>query len=137
MTPFRVALCVLIAFSSIGVCPAVAQFRDWNAQHGTWSDPTKWNPALVPGLTEIARIGNLPQANGADVELDGGVKLEPGDKVLIHGEEIEVPYGEKATFRRMATVTRAGALERAWTRATGDFEFMELCEFSFSSGRKL
>ncbi len=73
----------------------------------------------------------------AHVELEGGLKIEPGDEVLVHGEPIVVPYGEKQTIRRKATVTRAGAVERAWTRLTGDLEFMELCEFSFSSGRKL
>ena len=33
------------------------------------------------------------------------------------------------------TASRPG--KRALTRATGDLEFMELCEFSFSSGAKL
>ena len=33
--------------------------------------------------------------------------------------------------------TRASAPERLWVRLTGDFEFMELLEFSFSSGEKL
>jgi len=73
----------------------------------------------------------------AHVELDGGIEIQPGDAVRVHGEPIVVPYGEKRTLRRRATVVRAGAIERAWTRATGDLEFMELCEFSFSSGRKL
>jgi hypothetical protein len=73
----------------------------------------------------------------AHVELDGGVKIEPGDEVQVHGDPIIVPYGEKAVLRRQATVRRAGLIERAWTKATGDLEFMELCEFSFSSGKKL
>ncbi|WP_088347930.1 MULTISPECIES: hypothetical protein [Rhodomicrobium] len=73
----------------------------------------------------------------AHVELDGGIKIEPGDEVRVHGDPIRVPYGEKAVIRRRATVVRASAIERLWTRATGDLEFMELCEFSFSSGRKL
>jgi hypothetical protein len=73
----------------------------------------------------------------AHVELDGDVAIEPGDEVRVHGDPIHVPYGEKAVIRRRATVVRASAIERAWTRATGDLEFMELCEFSFSSGRKL
>lgn len=73
----------------------------------------------------------------AHVELDGGVKIQPGDEVLVHGDPIVVPYGEKQTLRRNATVTRATAIERVWTRMTGDLEFMELCEFSFTSGRKL
>ncbi|MEM9473374.1 MAG: hypothetical protein AAGA00_15575 [Pseudomonadota bacterium] len=73
----------------------------------------------------------------AHVELDGGVGMEPGDTIKVHGDPIVVPYGEKQVLRRMATVKRAGSLERAWTRATGDLEFMELLEFSFSSGSEL
>lgn len=73
----------------------------------------------------------------AHVELDGGIEIGPGDEVRVHGDPIKVPYGEKVTIRRNATVTRAGPIERLWTRATGDLEFMELCEFSFTSGRKL
>lgn len=73
----------------------------------------------------------------AHVELDGGVVIGPGDEVRVHGERIVVPYGERLTLRRMATVRRAGPIERLWTRMTGDLEFMELLEFSFSSGRKL
>jgi hypothetical protein len=41
-------------------------------------------------------------------------------------------YGECIVEERTATITRASGIERMWTRATGDFEFMELCEFSFS-----
>jgi hypothetical protein len=33
---------------------------------------------------------------------------------------------------RVATIRRASTLEQLWTRMTGDLEFMELCEFSFS-----
>jgi hypothetical protein len=73
----------------------------------------------------------------AHVELDGGIEIEPGDEVRVHGEPIVVPYGETCTLRRQATVRRAGRLERAWTRLTGDLEFMELCEFSFSAEKQL
>ncbi|MEL6291327.1 MAG: hypothetical protein AAFQ44_06005 [Pseudomonadota bacterium] len=69
----------------------------------------------------------------AHVELEDGVFPEPGDEVTVHGEPISVPYGESAIIRRRATLRRATGLERAWTRLTGDFEFMELCEFSFSA----
>ncbi len=68
----------------------------------------------------------------AYVELDGDIPIEPGDEVIVHGRPVEVPYGERQVFKRTATVRRAGWLERTWTRMTGDFEFMELCEFSFS-----
>ena len=73
----------------------------------------------------------------AHVELDGGVQIQPGDEVLVHGRPIYAAYGEVITERRTATVTQAGALERAWTRLTGDLEFMELCEFSFSEEVRL
>ncbi|MEL6298669.1 MAG: hypothetical protein AAFV26_11210 [Pseudomonadota bacterium] len=73
----------------------------------------------------------------AHVELAGNVKIEPGDEVIVHGSPIEVPYGEIQRFSRTATVIRAPWYERAWTRLTGDFEFMELCEFSFSEEGRL
>lgn len=85
----------------------------------------------VPCTIEIE---NTWESLHAHVELDG-VEVEPGDEVHVHGDEIVVPYGERAVFRRTATVTRAAAPERLWVRMTGDFEFMELLEFSFSSGR--
>ena len=68
----------------------------------------------------------------AHVRFDNGAVINPGDSVLVHGAEIMAPYGEIVEERRTATITRASKLEQLWTRATGDFEFMELCEFSFS-----
>ncbi|MBO6723409.1 MAG: hypothetical protein JJ906_16375 [Roseitalea sp.] len=83
----------------------------------------------VPCTVEI---NNTFEQLGAHLRFDNGVGVEPGDEVLVHGAPVAVPYGETATFERTATITRASVLDRAWTRATGDFEFMELCEFSFS-----
>jgi hypothetical protein len=68
----------------------------------------------------------------AHVELD-----EAGDEVVVHGEPVDVAFGERLVERRSATVVRAHPLERAWTRLTGRFELMELCEFSFSSGGRI
>jgi hypothetical protein len=68
----------------------------------------------------------------AHLRFDNGAVVYPGDEVLVHGPEIMAPYGEVVTEERIATITRASALERFWTRMTGDLEFMELCEFSFS-----
>jgi len=68
----------------------------------------------------------------AHVRFDNGAVVHPGDEVLVHGPEIMAPYGEVVTEERIATILRANALERFWTRLTGDLEFMELCEFSFS-----
>lgn len=91
--------------------------------------------ALEVGCT--IEIENTFESLHAHVALDGDITIEPGDEVRVHGPEIIVPYGEKVTLRRTATVFRAGAIERAWTKLTGDLEFMELCEFSFSSGSRL
>ncbi|NSX53453.1 hypothetical protein [Parasulfitobacter algicola] len=68
----------------------------------------------------------------AHLRFNNGAVIYPGDEVLVHGPEIMAPYGEVVSEDRTATIMRASALERFWTRMTGDFEFMELCEFSFS-----
>jgi hypothetical protein len=73
----------------------------------------------------------------AHVRFDNGAIVHPGDEVLVHGKPIMAPYGEVVTEKRTATITRASLLERAWTRLTGDLEFMELCEFSFSEEIRL
>ncbi|MEO0438684.1 MAG: hypothetical protein AAF098_17435 [Pseudomonadota bacterium] len=68
----------------------------------------------------------------AHVKFLNGAIVHPGDEVLVHGAPVMAPYGEIVTEDRIATITRASSLERLWTRLTGDLEFMELCEFSFS-----
>ncbi|MEN9851652.1 MAG: hypothetical protein RL128_1815 [Pseudomonadota bacterium] len=68
----------------------------------------------------------------AHVRFNNGAVVYPGDEVLVHGAPILAAYGELIVEDRQATITRASLLERLWTRATGDFGFMELCEFSFS-----
>lgn len=80
-------------------------------------------------------IVNKFESLEAHVRFNDGTIVFPGDEVLVHGKPIEVPYGAHQTFDRKATIKRAGPLERLWTRMTGDFEFMELCEFSFSEER--
>ncbi|MCR9124843.1 MAG: hypothetical protein NXH82_01840 [Rhodobacteraceae bacterium] len=68
----------------------------------------------------------------AHLKFNDGTVVHPGDEVIVNGPEIMAPYGEVVTEDRIATIFRASRLERLWTRMTGDFEFMELCEFSFS-----
>ena len=68
----------------------------------------------------------------AHVRFDNGAVVNPGDSVQVQGPDILAPYGELVEEKRMAIITRASTIERLWTRATGDFEVMELCEFSFS-----
>ena len=71
----------------------------------------------------------------AHVELEGDVPIVPGDKVRVHGAPVRVAFGQSAVFDRVATVTRAGPLERAWTKAIAYFDLRELYEVSFSPGR--
>ncbi|MEM8555335.1 MAG: hypothetical protein AAGF71_10990 [Pseudomonadota bacterium] len=68
----------------------------------------------------------------AHVRFNNGAVVYPGDEVQVQGPEIMAPYGEVVREDRVAVILRASALERLWTRLTGDLEVMELCEFSFS-----
>jgi hypothetical protein len=73
----------------------------------------------------------------AHVSLDGDPLIGPGDAVKVHGDPIHVAFGERRTFRRTATVTRATWLERTLTRLTSGLEFGELYDVSFTPGRIL
>jgi hypothetical protein len=73
----------------------------------------------------------------AHVRFNNGTTVYPGDEVLVKGPEIMAPFGEIVCEDREAIIYRASALERFWTRWTGDLEVMELCEFSFSDEVKL
>lgn len=92
---------------------------------GLFSRETETAPCTV---TVSHRFEEL----SAHVRLNNGAVIHPGDTVLVHGQTVMAPYGEVVSEDRTATITRASALERLWTRATGDLEFIELCEFSFS-----
>lgn len=91
---------------------------------------------LLTRTTETApctvTISHRFEELSAHVKFNNGAVVNPGDIVQVHGSEIMAPYGEVISEDRIATITRASKLEQLWTRATGDFEFMELCEFSFS-----
>ena len=63
--------------------------------------------------------------------------LKPGDEVQVHDAPTSVPYGERLIVQRTATVTRAGRLERLWTKLAGHLELTELYEVSFSERRRL
>lgn len=89
---------------------------------------------MVPCTVEVShRFESLH----AHVRFNNGAVVYPGDEVLVHGKPIMAAYGEVIVEDREATITRATAIERLWTRLTGDFGFMELCEFSFSDEVKL
>ena len=83
----------------------------------------------VPCTVEVShRVESLH----AHVRFNNGAVVYPGDEVLVHGAPIMAAYGELIVEDRQATITRASAVERLWTKMTGDFGFMDLCEFSFS-----
>ena len=71
----------------------------------------------------------------AHVELPDEIVMEPGDKVLVHGDPISIPFGSREVFARTATVTRAGPFARALTRLAAYFDLAELYEVSFNAGR--
>ena len=68
----------------------------------------------------------------AHLRFNDGSVIHPGDEVQVQGPPVLAAWGEVICEDRIATITRANALERLWTRLTGDLEFIELCEFSFS-----
>ena len=73
----------------------------------------------------------------AHLRFNDGSVVHPGDTVIVEGAPVMAPYGEVVREDRTATIARATWAERAWTRLTGDLEFMELCEFSFSEEARL
>jgi len=83
----------------------------------------------VPCTVEVS---HRFEALHAHVKFNDGSVIHPGDEVLVQGPPVLAAWGELIVEDRIATITHANALERFWTRLTGDFEFMELCEFSFS-----
>jgi len=71
----------------------------------------------------------------AHVVLAGGVALNPGDRLRVHGDPIHVGFGEARVFERIATVERANIFERLWTKLAAHLDLTELYEVSFSPRR--
>jgi len=81
------------------------------------------------------RVSHRPEDLSAHVELDGDIELHPGDEVRVHGTAITPRFGEERIERRRATVTRASALRRLWTRVAGDLACLSLIEVGFEERR--
>ncbi len=79
-------------------------------------------------------IEQSPDHFHAHVELDGDIPIYPGDEVRVHGAPVTIDFGQSLQFTRMATVKRATALTRAWTRFAAYFDLTELYEVSFNPG---
>ena len=97
---------------------------------GLFTKETERHPCTV-------EISHCFDSLHAHVKFNDGTVVHPGDEVIVQGPEIMAPYGEIVREDREAIIFRASKLEQLWTRMTGDLEFMELCEFSFSEEVKL
>ena len=60
-----------------------------------------------------------------------GVDIRPGDVVQVHGVPSEIAFGDHVVMQCPATVSRAGAIVRAWTGFTAMFELTGLYEVGF------
>lgn len=58
-------------------------------------------------------------------------EVEPGDSVLVHNTPTHVAFGERRAYDSIAEVSRAGAVQRAWTRLVGRFSFQDLYDVGF------
>ncbi len=83
------------------------------------------------------RVSHTFEELSAQVTLDDGLEVGPGDRVLVHGAPVNPPYGEVWVERRVATLTRASRLGQLWVRLTGDLECLELLDVSFTDRRIL
>jgi len=75
-------------------------------------------------------IENTFDSLHAHVDLHG-VKVAPGDSVVVHGAPTIVPHGERAVFERRATVVRATLFDRLFAKAEGYAELTDLFEVGF------
>ncbi|WP_372426562.1 hypothetical protein [Salinarimonas chemoclinalis] len=81
----------------------------------------------VPCTVEIE---NTFDSLHAHVDLHG-VKVAPGDSVIVHGAPTVVPHGERQVFERRATVVRATIFDRLFAKAEGYAELTDLFEVGF------
>ena len=81
----------------------------------------------VPCTVEIE---NTFDSLHAHVDLHG-VKVSPGDAVIVHGAPSVVPHGERHVYERRATVVRGTLLDRLFARAEGYAELTDLFEVGF------
>jgi hypothetical protein len=81
----------------------------------------------VPCMLDIEQTAESFHAHA----VPEGIELRPGDVVQVHNAPTHVDFGDCYTRPSRATVTRAGWLDRAWTRMTAPFEMLELYEVGF------
>jgi hypothetical protein len=86
----------------------------------------------VPCTVEIEQTSETLHAH---VVLDGDVRIQPGDEVMVHNAPTRIEFGERLVVRRTATVVRGSLLDRLRAKLEGYLELTELYEVSFSDGR--
>jgi hypothetical protein len=59
------------------------------------------------------------------------ILVDEGDEVTVHNAPNRVTFGEHVTMQSSATVIKASAFGRYWTRLKGYFEITELYEVGF------
>jgi len=92
-------------------------------------------PAFEVGCTIIVEQTN--EHFHAHLELEEDLNIGPGDRVRVLGAPVQIAFGQRSIFQRVASVRRAGALRRFWTRLLAQFEIAELYEVSFTPRRAL
>lgn len=85
----------------------------------------------------VLEIEHSAESLHAHVALNDNFDMRPGDEVFVHDAPTQIPFGARLVLVRTATVTRAGLLERLWTKLAGHFEVTELYEVSFTERRGL
>ena len=86
----HVALAALLA-----AAPAYAAERSWNTGNGVWGSASNWSPVGFIGFGDSARVGNLPVAVGAQVNMDVnvtclGLTVEGQSHVNTNGRQVVV-----------------------------------------------
>ncbi len=92
-----------------------------------------WPPSLGRRVVEVSCVVDIEQTPESlhAYAVPEGIEIRPGDVVTVHDAPSAVAFGERLSCRCRATVARAGALRRAWTRVAGLFELTELYEVGF------
>jgi hypothetical protein len=83
----------------------------------------------VPCTVELEQTHDFLQAH---VHLEG-IEVDVADEVVVHDAPTEIAFGEHRTFQRMATITRASALDKLLTRVLAYRELTELYETGFDA----
>ena len=83
----------------------------------------------VPCTVELEQTPEFLQAH---VSLEG-IEVDVADEVLVHDAPTHIAFGDRQLFHRQATVTRASALDRLFTRLFAYRELTELYEVGFDA----